>query len=155
MLDPASRSSEEYDTEFTMPDLDDPPETEAGVILMGLPAERLLAGLGLASIADDPVQVTLVVDQATHDALGSISPAALIDAGAARWHTVRGALEAVGRPASGASARKRWASAVDVLARADLGELGPASRAYLAACWLRRGEIDAVLEERRVPEVTT
>jgi hypothetical protein len=145
-------SEEGYDTEFTMPDLDAPPTTEAGVILMGLPAERLLAGLGLAGIADDPVQVTLVVDQATHGALDTISADALVAAGIDRWRTTR---EALSGSKSGASARKQWANAMEVLARADIGELSPASRAYLAACWLRRGEIDRIMEERGVSEVAT
>jgi hypothetical protein len=148
-------SEEDYDTEFTMPDLDDPPLTEAGVILMGLPADRLLAGLGLASIADDPVQVTLVVDQATHGALDTIDAETLVDAGVARWQTARVALAAVGRSKSGASARRQWASAMEVLAQAEIGEVSPASLAYLGACWLRRGEIDRVMEERRVSEVAT
>jgi hypothetical protein len=41
-------------SEFLMPGVDDDPSTEAGVILLGLDAERLLAGLAAAARADDP-----------------------------------------------------------------------------------------------------
>src|SRR5262249_11046326 len=39
---------------FSFPAVDDAPTTEVGVILMGLDAERLLAGLGTAALGDDP-----------------------------------------------------------------------------------------------------
>ena len=38
-----------YDTEFALPAVDDEPDTEIGVLLMGLESERVLAGLGVAA----------------------------------------------------------------------------------------------------------
>ena len=49
-----SSNEEKYDTRFDMPDVDDPASTEAGVIMLGQNADRLLAGLGFASLAEDP-----------------------------------------------------------------------------------------------------
>lgn len=147
-------SSVEPDSPFLLPGVDDPAATEAGVILMGLEADRLLAGLGLAALADDPTMVTMVVDQARHGALRGITPEALVELGASRWQAVRGALDAAAGPiATSAALRQLWVQATHAVDVADTGDLGPASRAYLAACWLRRVEVDRHLEADRVPEV--
>jgi hypothetical protein len=139
-------SEERFDTRFTLPAVDDSAATETGIILLGLDADRLLAGLGLAALGDDPAQVALVVDYARHGAAVRIPYDDLIAAGARRWHTARPALAAAGTglPASG-SLRRVWTRTLDVLtglAAADLGAAGPATRAYLTACWLRREDID-------------
>ncbi len=132
--------SDDYDSRFTLPSIDDAPSTEAGVILMGLDAERLLAGLGLARIADEPALVALAVDQARHGALGP-DTAALIEAGAARWRTVRPLIEAGPEMTAAGSLRKEWEQTTERVAATVEGP-GPASVAYLAACWLRRDDVD-------------
>ena len=139
-------------TEFALPNVDDPAATEAGVILMGLEADRLLAGLGLASLADAPTTVTLVVDQARHGALRALSADALLALGCDRWRALRPELDRLAVPAS-AALRQLWAQALHAVEGAGLGGLGPASRSYLAACWLRRYEVDRVVEDQRVSEV--
>ena len=50
---------DDYGTLFALPAVDDPAETEVGVIILGLSAERLLAGLGVAGIAREPTGATL------------------------------------------------------------------------------------------------
>jgi uncharacterized protein DUF6187 len=149
-------SSVEHDSPFLLPGIDDPASTEAGVILMGLEVDRLLAGLGLAAFADDPTLVTMVVDQARHGALRDITTDALEELGGRRWLAVRGALdEAAGTIAPSAALRQLWVQATQAVDVADTGDLGPASRAYLAACWLRRIEVDRHLETARVPDVAS
>jgi uncharacterized protein DUF6187 len=143
-----------HSTEFSLPAVDDPASTEIGVILMGLETDRLLAGLGLASVADDPTMVTMVVDQARHGALPAITADSLVAAGADRWRRARVELDKVDAVATSAALRQLWAKALHAVEVAEVGELGPASRAYLAACWLRRSEVDRHLEANRaVPEV--
>jgi hypothetical protein len=139
-------SQEPFDTRFTLPAVDDSPATETGIILLGLDAERLLAGLGMAALGDDAAQVALAVDHARHGGTVRIAYADLIASGARRWRTARRALAATGAalPASG-SPRRMWARALDALTgpgAADLGGAGPATRAYLTACWLRREDVD-------------
>lgn len=139
----------ECDTRFSLPAVDDPPSTEVGVILMGLDAERILAGLGLATLADDPALVTLVVDQVRHDAVEPITLDAVLAAGARRWRSARAALAETDRGTSmSAAPRQRWIRALGVVTAADIGAAGPATRAYLAACWLRRTEIERCAENR-------
>lgn len=152
-----SSPEEDYDTRFSLPGIDDPASTEAGVILMGLDADRLLAGLGLASLADDPTMVTLVVDQARHGALTGIPFDVLVDAGVARWRAARPTLDELGPTEALAGAVRRvWERTLTAFGSAELGELGPACRAYLVACWVRRVEVDRWVEEHRgVPEVVT
>jgi hypothetical protein len=139
-------SQERFDTRFSLPAVDDSAGTETGVILLGLDADRLLAGLGLAALGDDAAQVALAVDFARHGAAVQIPYGDLLAAGARRWRTARPALATAGAvlPASG-SLRRVWTRALDVLtgpSAADLGAAGPATRAYLTACWLRREDID-------------
>lgn len=131
-------------TEFLLPDVDAPASTETGVILLGLEADRLLAGLGLATLADDPARVTMVVDQARHGAVRGLSMAALGELGADRWLAVRSAL--AGPTIAPAALRQQWVAAEQAVDSAEIGELGPASRAYLAACLLRRVEVDRHVE---------
>jgi hypothetical protein len=149
----------DYDTRFSLPGVADDPATEIGVILMGLGAERLLAGLGTAQVGDDTTSVTLAVDQLRHgfpDAL-----AAAVTEGAARW---RGARETLAATDPGgvrsAALRQLWDAATRTVAAAalvdpTLATLGDAERAYLTACWLRRAEVDLCTEEfHDPPEVT-
>ncbi len=146
----SSNDSEAYDTRFSLPGIDDPASTEAGVIMMGLDADRLLAGLGFAALADDPAMVALVVDQARHGALTGIPFEVLVDAGISRWRTARAALgEAGPGDVHFGSVRKLWERTLAALGEAGFGELGPACRAYLAACWVRRAEVDRWVEEHR------
>lgn len=128
--------------EFELPDVDAPASTEGGVILMGLEADRLLAGLGLATVADDPTQVTMVVDQARHGAVRGLTMDALLRLGAERWRRARAALDTAAL--TSAALRQVWVQAEQAVDKADVGELGPASRAYLTACLLRRAEVDRV-----------
>ena len=139
-------------TEFLLPDVDAPAGTEIGVILLGLEADRLLAGLGLATLADHPTRVTMVVDQARHGAVNGLTMAALVDLGTDRWQQVRPKL--AGSAIAPAALRQQWVAAEQAVDSADIGELGPASRAYLSACLLRRVEVDRHVEAGRdVPEV--
>ncbi|MFD8500321.1 DUF6187 family protein [Amycolatopsis sp. NPDC059657] len=134
----------DHDTRFSLPGIDDPPSTEAGVILMGLDAERLLAGLGLATLADDPALVTLAVDRVRHGALTQFTAEGLIETGAARWRHLRTALAGTGIPATtNGSLRRSWEHTLRVVSGVHPG-LGPGSAAYLTACWFRRAEVDAL-----------
>lgn len=148
--------SERYDTEFALPSVDDDPGTEIGVLLMGFNAERLLAGLGVASTEPvaDAAAVTMYVDQLRHDARDDRTLADALVAGARRWQAVRPGLAAVlvGAGERSASLRQQWAAAAAALASA--GELAPelrtsgdADQVYLVACWLRRAEITRQAEE--------
>jgi Family of unknown function (DUF6187) len=131
-------------TEFQLPDVDAAASTEIGVMLLGLEADRLLAGLGLATLADDPARVTMVVDQTRHGAVAGLTMAALVELGTGRWRAVRPAF--AGSTVAPAALRQQWVAAEQAVNRADIGELGPASRAYLAACLLRRVEVDRHVE---------
>lgn len=144
-----------FDTRFTLPAVDDPASVEVGVILMGLDAERLLAGLGVAAIGEDPTRVTLMVDQVRHGRPVVIAMGSVIDGGAASWRSARPALAAADPGGTvSASVRKAWSTAADLVAAIELAGAGPATRAYLAACWLRRTEVDRYLEDRHaVPQV--
>ncbi|HJP72856.1 MAG TPA: DUF6187 family protein [Pseudonocardiaceae bacterium] len=135
--------SELPDTLFALPGVDDPASTEVGIILLGLDARRLVAGLGLAGLADDPALVTLAVDRLRHGALRELSEESLVESGLARWRRVRPGLEAAGPIGASGALRVTWGRAERLVATAVEG-LGPASVAYLTACWLRRDDIDAV-----------
>ncbi|MEV7097692.1 DUF6187 family protein [Amycolatopsis sp. NPDC051045] len=139
------------DTRFALPAIDDPGSTEVGIILLGLDAERLLAGVGFARLADDPALVTQAVDQARHGVAGFGFPG-LVAGGCARWRGVR---DAVGDPpgtSSPAALRGAWVEAIERVAAA-VPEAGPASIAYLTACSLRRGEVDRLADGDGEPDV--
>jgi hypothetical protein len=139
----------EYDTVFSLPNVDEDPDTELGVLLMGLRPERLLAGLGVAADAGDPATATLLVDQLRHDARPDRTFADALAAGGERWHAALPRLTAAA-PEDGtrtAALRKLWATAVDTVTAADAAH-GHAERVYLAACWLRKAEIDQVAQAR-------
>jgi hypothetical protein len=145
----------DYDTRFALPAIDDPAEVEVGVILMGLDAERLLAGLGVAALGDDPTMAAMLVDLARHGVAPDLSLPALVETGARRWRRARPELAAADPDGTTSAAlRRAWARAGEIVAAAELGDLGPASRTYLAACWLRRREVDQYLEgQDAVPQV--
>lgn len=128
------------DSRFDLPDLDVAAEEEAGVILLGLDPDRLLAGLGFAGLADDPGLVTQVVDRARHGGF-SAGHAELVAEGARRWRRLRPAVAAAPAKVATGSLRREWR---DTTARVAVAvpDTGPASRAYLTACWIRREEID-------------
>jgi len=145
-----------YDTVFALPAIDDDPETEIGVLLMGFEPERLLAGLGVASgnLAGEPATVTMYVDQLRHGARDDRTLADALAAGAARWRAARAGLTAVQvRPGTQSAAlRQLWVAAAAGLAA--VGDTAPglrtssdAERVYLVACWLRRQEITRTAEE--------
>jgi hypothetical protein len=132
----------ETDSAFVLPSVDQPASVETGVILAGLGTDRLLAGLGVAGLGDDPTLVTLLVDQLRHGG-GELTMDVALRLGARRWHTVRPALATAGHGTRiSGSVRQAWAAATRIVDTADLGTLGPAGRAYLAACWLRHDGID-------------
>jgi hypothetical protein len=146
----------EYDTVFSLPAVDDDPDVEIGVLLMGLGPERLLAGLGVAcrDPALDPATVVLVVDQLRHEVRTDLTFAAAVAEGTRRW---RLALEGLARanlepgPRS-ADLRRMWERAVGTIASsADddprLHTAGGAERVYLVSCWLRCVEITDTAEE--------
>jgi hypothetical protein len=146
----------EQDTMFSLPFLDEDPDTELGVLLMGFGPERLLAGLGVACAdpAADAATVTLVVDQLRHEVAPDGSFDDAVAAGAARWRLAGEGLAVLGtdpgtRPAA---LRRRWASAARFMSdgaagapalRTDSG----AQRVYLIACWTRLAEITRIVEE--------
>jgi hypothetical protein len=136
-------SSNGYDTVFALPAVDDPAEIEVGVIILGLSTDRLLAGLGVADLAGDPTTATLIVDQLRHGATDPLTFGAAITAGRAAWRASEPALSDVDPGAArSASVRASFTTALRVVATAGLDGVNPARHAYLAACWLRRVEID-------------
>jgi hypothetical protein len=146
------------DTLFALPACDDLPSTEVGVIVMGLPAGQLLAGLGMATLADDPIAVTLLMDQVRHGGAVEITLEHLVAVGLDRWRSVQPELAAAGAPNHhAASLRHVWAQAYRALDRCETGARGPAAAVYLAACWLRAPEIEthaaAASETSPLPQV--
>ncbi|WP_328450705.1 DUF6187 family protein [Amycolatopsis sp. NBC_00438] len=142
---------EPYDSRFTLPEIDAPPGTEVGVILLGLEPDRLVAGLGFARLADDPALVTQAVDRARHGVF-TADLAGLAAAGLAQWRTLRPLVDAVpGRPEAGAL-RQEWTNSAARVANA-VPDIGPAARAYLTACWIRRDEIDRLADRKEAPDV--
>ena len=139
------RAEERVDLRFAMPAVDDPPETEVGIILLGLDADRLLAGLGMAALAEDAGRIAVAVDRVRHGRPGP-DTAALVRAGAAFWLRMRPALEAAyPSPSRSASVRQAWNRAFGALGSGALGPVGMAARVYLTACWMRRAEVDALV----------
>lgn len=127
------------DTRFSLPAVDDPATTEVGVILLGLDADRLLAGLGIAHATEDPAVVALLVDQARHGT-GTVSLDTAVLAGARRWRSARTMMAVDEGVSASAAPRQAWAQTYRLLA--DEAETEPAAHSYLTACWLRRDEVD-------------
>lgn len=138
---------QELDLRFDLTGLDDPAATEVGVVLLGMAVPRLLAGLGLAALADDPGRVAVAVER-LHHGLAPLDAAGLGGAGAAAWRAARPVLAAAlpvpGPPAALRRTFDRVHAALDPASGrpAVLPGIGPASRVYLAVCWLRRAEVD-------------
>lgn len=148
--------SEPYDTEFSLPGVDDDPDTEIGVLLMGFAPERLLAGLGVASRDPtlEPAAATLVVDQLRHGIRPDFTFDGAVAAGVQRWRVAcEGFAVANLHPGPRSAALRRlWQSAADTIAayanRApQLRTAGAAERVYLTACLLRLAEITQIAEE--------
>ncbi len=133
---------------FDLPVLDADPVSEAGVILMGLDARRLLAVLGTAALTAEPGSVLLLVDQAWHQGAVRIPFDVAVAAGASQWREHRPALAAAdhGAPRSGAP-REAWASEYATAVRALGDRVVPTILACLAAGWFRREELDEVTRE--------
>lgn len=140
------------DTRFAMPSVDATASTEIGVILLGLDAERLLAGLGMATLADDPAAVALSVDHARHDTALRFTTNALVAAGCRQWAAAKPALTTATEGLHpSASPRQAWPQAEHAINTVNPLTTGPAARAYLTACWLRQQEIDHWVEEHTCP----
>lgn len=155
---------ERYDTIFSLPSVNDDPDTEIGVLLMGLGPERLLAGLGVASRDPTltPATVTLMVDHLRHGVREDLTFEAAVAAGVRRWLLAREGLFAADLGTGRRSAlRQLWAAATHALdagaaVAPQLRTAGGAERVYLTACWLRPEEITEIAEEHVVlPEVPT
>ena len=133
------------DLRSTLPDVDAPPEVEVGVMLLGMDADRLLTGLGLASIADDAGRVAVTVERLRHGgSAGALSATELLVEGARRWTEVRPVLAAACPvPSSSASIRRSWEATSRALDVPHLAGTGPATRVHLTTCWLRHVEVDA------------
>jgi hypothetical protein len=155
--------SERYDTVFSLPSVDDDPDTEVGVLLMGLGPERLLAGLGVASEDPtlSPATVTMVVDQLRHGVRPDLTLEAAMTTGVLRWRAARQGLFAadLGPEWRSAALRQLWDAAARALDSGasvvpQLRTAGGAERVYLIACWLRPEEITEIAEEHvALPEL--
>lgn len=155
--------SDQFNTIFSLPSVDDGPDTEIGVLLMGFAAERLLAGLGTAcgEPAADAATVTLLVDQLRHGVRADATFADAVADGVARWRLARAGIAAARLDPGPRSAdlRRLWEAAASELAAGAavderLRTTGAAERVYLTACWLRPEEITTMTEEPGVlPEL--
>jgi len=125
-----------------LPAIDDPASTEVGVILLGLAADQLLAGLGLVALAEDATAVSLLVDQIRHGGAATLTLDRLVGLGLHRWQQERDA------PWTGpeATLRRAWAQAYQAVL--DRQPATPAVAAYLTACLLRHAELDGYLDRR-------
>ncbi|WIX84515.1 DUF6187 family protein [Amycolatopsis sp. DG1A-15b] len=136
--------SDRGDLRFVLPDVEAPASVEAGVILLGLDADRLLAGLGLARLADDTALVTQVVDQARHG-VGGFGFAALVASGAGYWRELR-AFAGHGSPTGSPGALRREWEVAHALATTAVPGAGAATIAHLTACSLRRADVDPLAD---------
>lgn len=128
--------------EFLLPGVDDAPSTEVGVILMGLDVERLLVGLATAARADEPGLVALSVDLTRHGGTAAITFDDLVDDGLRRWQAFLSCCEPAPLEVTSGSVREAWLQAMRAVADVAPDDVGPATRAYRAACWLRRDDVD-------------
>lgn len=136
-----------------LPALDATPDAEAGIVLIGLDADRLLAGLGLAVLADDAGRVAVTVDRLRHGT--PLGFAELVAHGAAHWRAVRPALAAAcPDPRASASVRQTWDGVARALGGSVLGGAGPATRVHLTACWVRRADVDLAARPARPDPAT-
>jgi hypothetical protein len=134
---------ESRDTLFALPAIDDHPSVEAGIVLMGLDAEQLLAGLAIASMTGDAGGVALLVDRARHSGSVGLPLSWLVAEGIRRWQVASASLAAAGFSHDDhASPRLAWTRAYRAVASCDTGDGGPASLVYLATCLLLHAEID-------------
>lgn len=140
------------DTSFSLPACDDHPSTEIGVVVMGLPAVHLLAGLGGSVLADDAVQATLLVDYLRHGGAYAITFGQLVEAGASRWDAVRPALANVGLVRRH-PLRQAWSQAYTAVSRL-ISPADTAAAVYLTACWLRESEVSDYVANRLKEELT-
>lgn len=131
--------------DFDLPYLDADRISEAGLILMGLDAERVLAVLGTATLVTDLGAALLAVDAAWHAGEIRVPLATAVRIGAEQWRQHRPALARHddGRPRSGAP-REAWASAHAVATAVLPAATGPTVAACVAVCWFRREEFDEV-----------
>lgn len=130
-----------HDTRFSLPACDDPPSTETGVIIMGLPPRELLACLGLTTLAGDAAAVTLLMDHIRHAGAIRLTLGELVEAGLARWRAAEAELSADGVPRpSTAHVRQGWSRVYQAVSRHDAAS-GPAA-VFLTACWLRAAELN-------------
>ena len=143
--------SEFGDTRFSLPACDDQPSTEIGVVVMGLPARHLLAGLGGSTLADDAVQVTLLVDYLRHGGAYALTFGQLVEAGISRWRVARPQLDNVGLVRR-YPLRQAWNPAYAAVSR--LGYPAATGAVYLTACWLRASEIGGYVATHLEEEVT-
>lgn len=142
MAEPNAPGQQPDDTRFSLPAVDDPASTEVGVILLGLDADRLLAGLGLARESDDPAVVAVLVDQARHGVPSRLALEDAVLAGARRWRSARTTMAIDEGTSVSAAPRQAWTQAFRLLATETEAAGEPAAHAYLTACWLRREEVD-------------
>jgi Family of unknown function (DUF6187) len=131
--------------EFSLPAVGDPASTEIGVILLGLDAATLLAGLGVAALAEDATAVTLLIDQIRHGGEARLLQQHLVAAGLHRWHAERAAHPGH-RAWPAAPLRRAWDLAYQAVT--ERGTCAQATAAYLTACWLRCAEIDRYAASR-------
>ncbi|MER7762769.1 DUF6187 family protein [Streptomyces sp. NPDC097619] len=133
-----------YDSRFALTPVDGSALTETGIMLMGLDADRLLAGLGLAALTEDPAQVLLAVDRARHGVAAVPDFDGLLAHGLDTWRRARPALAAADptRPGTPTPLRPAWERALRLALTAGPEAPGPATAAHLATCWLRREETD-------------
>ncbi|MEJ2888613.1 DUF6187 family protein [Actinomycetospora aeridis] len=129
---------------MSLPGEDAAPDEEAGVVVLGLDAEALLLGLGLAALRgdeggdDDPALVATTVDLVRHGVPDAPGRDELLARGAACWSARRPDFApATTAPAVG-SVRAAWAALRDL----PDATAPPAVRTYLVACWIRRADID-------------
>jgi Family of unknown function (DUF6187) len=138
----SARVADDHATGFVLPNVAATAHSEVGVILLGLDAVRLLTGLGMAVLADDPGRVAVTVDLLRHGP-AALDAAAFTDSGARYWRGVRARLAgAVPDVPMSADPRGHFERVHLALGSGGLGELGCATRTYLAACWLRRADVD-------------
>jgi len=151
------------DLRFVLSDVDADPVCEAGMILLGLPPQLLLAGLGSCGSAADPGRIAMTVDRLRHASSatpGRPATSAMADAiaeGALRWRAARAALE-IALPVLPASAAVRATFARCFEALGDMASpviAGQAERAYIAVCWMRCYDVDRCAHQAVVDTSTS